>query len=796
VELVGRPRELAAIDALLDRPADEGGALVAFVGPAGSGKTALASAAVARARSRGVPVLRASRVGGSSDGLVWAQLIRAAGAPDRLAAGLLTAPSSLDLDSVAQVLITAERRLVVVDDVRSDGIDRDLLSAMAGRLAAGRTAVLVTATTPLGLGDDIALGPLSEADLAGAMSHLGPEAVHAIWVASRGNPGAATVLVREITDLDAAPDPLDPLVHLALSATSTTRFLTVDWAMVRWLDEALTHRMDDGSRVRLLAKLAAELLGDPTSTARRRELVDSALSLARESGQSQPLAVALDARLQALWDPDGADDRLAAASEIVDLATATHDDVRLRQGLFWRFVALMELGRVGEAESALAAFTFAATAAGDAADRLMAVARHAMLATMRGRFEEAERLVADVAEAGRRIDLPDLDALLGTLRGALVFSRGQVPAQADADAIFAAARESPGHLHEATGALVLALRGDLAGARSELDRTLPAAWHESGPRWLAAVLDLAEVAVLVEDRAAAARLYETLRPYDGRLAVLGGANTCRGPVAHGLGVLALLLGDTDASIGHLRDAAALAERIGALPFLAVSSAELATALRRRDGPGDAAAAAELLARAADLADRLGLTGRLAPVAPGPDEWSLQRDGDDWLLHAGAEDVRLRDSRGLHYLRDLLAAGGQEVPALDLVAGGAGLAERPMGAVLDGAAYAAYRARLAALSGELDAADAAGDQSRAAGLEEERQDLLGELRRATGLAGRVRETSPEAERARVNATRSIRAAIDRIAQVAPMAAAHLTASVRTGGACRYDAAPGGPRRWRV
>ncbi len=796
---MGRPRELAAIDALLDRRAHEGGALVAFVGPAGSGKTALASAAVARARSRGVPVLRAGRVAGSADGLVWAQLLRAAGAPDSLAAGLLAAPSPLDLDSVAQALVTAERRLVVVDDVRPDGIDRDLLSALAGRLAAGRTAVLVTSTTPLGLGDDIALGPLSEADLADAMSHLSPGAIHAVWVASRGNPGAATVLVREVADLDPA---LDPLVHLALSATSTTRFLTVDWAMVRWLDEALTHRMDDASRVRLLAKLAAELLGDPTSTARRRELVDSALSLARESGQSQLLAVALDARLQALWDPDGADDRLAAASEIVDLATATHDDVRLRQGLFWRFVALMELGRVGEAESALAAFTFAATAAGDAADRLMAVARHAMLATMRGRFAEAERLAADVAEAGRRIDLPDLDALLGTLRGALVFTRGQAPSQADADAIYAAARESPGHLHEATGALVLALRGDLAGARSELERTLPAVRHESGPRWLAAVLDLADVAVLVEDRVAAARLYETLRPYDGRLAVLGGANTCRGPVAHGLGVLALLLGDTEASIRHLRDAVALAERIGGLPFLAAGSVELATALRRRGGPGDVAAAAEQAGRAADLADRLGLTGRFAPVAaaaplaPGPDEWSLERDGDDWLLRAGAEDVRLRDSRGLHYLRDLLAAGGQEVPALDLVAGGAGLAERTMGAVLDDAARAAYRARLAALTGELDAADASGDQRRAAALEDERQELLAELRRATGLAGRVRQTSPEAERARVNATRSIRAAIDRIAQVAPVAAAHLTASVRTGGACRYDAAPGGPRRWKV
>lgn len=33
----------------------------------------------------------------------------------------------------------------------------------------------------------------------------------------------------------------------------------------------------------------------------------------------------------------------------------------------WRFIALMELGRIGEAESALAAFARMAEAAGDAA---------------------------------------------------------------------------------------------------------------------------------------------------------------------------------------------------------------------------------------------------------------------------------------------------------------------------------------------------------------------------------------------------------------------------------------------
>jgi len=46
------------------------------------------------------------------------------------------------------------------------------------------------------------------------------------------------------------------------------------------------------------------------------------------------------------------------------------------------------------------------------------------------------------------------------------------------------------------------------------------------------------------------------------------------------------------------------------------------------------------------------------------------------------------------------------------------------------------------------------------------------------------------------TRTLRAALDRIAAAAPAAGAHLSASVRTGRACRYQPAPGGPVRWRL
>jgi hypothetical protein len=90
--------------------------------------------------------------------------------------------------------------------------------------------------------------------------------------------------------------------------------------------------------------------------------------------------------------------------------------------------------------------------------------------------------------------------------------------------------------------------------------------------------------------------------------------------------------------------------------------------------------------------------------------------------------------------------------------------------------------------ELTAADRAGDSGSAERIHTERQALAGELRRATGLAGRPRRAAADAERARVNVTRTLRAAIARIAHAAPIAGAHLDSSVRTGIVCRYQ-----PRR---
>src|SRR5215467_8926242 len=134
----------------------------------------------------------------------------------------------------------------------------------------------------------------------------------------------------------------------------------------------------------------------------------------------------------------------------------------------------------------------------------------------------------------------------------------------------------------------------------------------------------------------------------------------------------------------------------------------AAALDLRRAPGDRRKASSCRDRARAIAERLGMTGVPGGLTAGPGRWSLRRDGPDWLLEAGPERARLRDSRGLHHLAALLAAPGAEIPALDLAAGRPGLAATGAQPLLDPAARDEYRRRIRQLDLDLAAADRAGD----------------------------------------------------------------------------------------
>ena len=80
------------------------------------------------------------------------------------------------------------------------------------------------------------------------------------------------------------------------------------------------------------------------------------------------------------------------------------------------------------------------------------------------------------------------------------------------------------------------------------------------------------------------------------------------------------------------------------------------------------------------------------------------------------------------------------------------------------------------------------------LRQEIDFLASELGAAVGLGGRDRRAASDAERARVNVTRAIRATMERIAAHSASLSRHLAATVRTGTFCSYQPDPRVPVTW--
>jgi hypothetical protein len=160
-----------------------------------------------------------------------------------------------------------------------------------------------------------------------------------------------------------------------------------------------------------------------------------------------------------------------------------------------------------------------------------------------------------------------------------------------------------------------------------------------------------------------------------------------------------------------------------------------------------------------------------------------REGELWTIEGHGERCRLKDSRGVRMLAQLLAAPGEERHVLDL-SGGEIVDAGDAGEVLDPEARRAYGARVAELREELAEAEARNDVGRAARLTEELDALSDQLSAAVGLGGRARKSGSAVERARVNVQRRITDALKRVEAAAPRLGRALTATVKTGVYCVY------------
>jgi hypothetical protein len=388
-------------------------------------------------------------------------------------------------------------------------------------------------------------------------------------------------------------------------------------------------------------------------------------------------------------------------------------------------------------------------------------------------------------------------------------------------------------------AAALADAGRSDEARLEFDR-LVADDFAAIPRdnlWFTAMALLSETIVALDLREHAFAVYDQLAPFAGRNVVLPTV-AFLGPVEMWLGILARVARRDAEALQQLAAARVRATRDGARPTLARIAVEEAGVLLRDGGAEARGRAEELVQSAAACCEEMNLVrvgehvralreqlarvtalagaGAGAVAGAATDHATLSRTGDVWTVAYRGRTLLLNDGRGVRLLALLLERPGIEVHSLDLVAAIEGAAptgpavehsgvqetggrfgvQGSAGPALDAKAKGNYRSSIASLEAQLAKAETRRDEAAVRLLTGELQFVRRELGRAVGIGGRDRESGSHAERARVNVTRAIRAALKRLAVYDEQFGAELERSVRTGAFCMYEPDPMRPLRWTV
>ncbi|MGB0092598.1 MAG: hypothetical protein WBP81_08705, partial [Solirubrobacteraceae bacterium] len=269
--------------------------------------------------------------------------------------------------------------------------------------------------------------------------------------------------------------------------------------------------------------------------------------------------------------PDGCDERLQLANEMLGLAEQADDRELALQARNWRIVDLLEIGDGPAVRLELDVY-----AELSAEVRLPAFAWYvpmwrATLALLEGRIADGVELSRRARDLGRQAGDANADVFFAEQQLTRMLVQGRMrdldPATGGVEGDVAE-RASSGPAWRAyrfTFAWWHAERGELEEARRDFDAAV-ADGLSTLPRdvnWLAALSSAVEACVLLEDTQRAQELRVLLAPYDTRMIVTARGSSHWGSVAYLLARLAAVCGDNASADELFADAAQRDEHAGA-----------------------------------------------------------------------------------------------------------------------------------------------------------------------------------------------------------------------------------------
>jgi tetratricopeptide (TPR) repeat protein len=384
--------------------------------------------------------------------------------------------------------------------------------------------------------------------------------------------------------------------------------LGADEPYVALIEEALDRLgpTDSALRAKLLARLAARYYFSPEEK-RRLSLSADAVEIARRVGDPSTLATALIVRHSALREPHHLGERIAAASEIVELADHAGIPAIALSGYSAQVEDFLEMGDRKAADEAMRLHRELTETLRHYSAMVHAAQFQAMCATIDGHLDDAERLAQEALSLGQRVQSRTAVAIFGTQLFIIRKDQGRLEEIEDGHRALAERYPTIPAYRCALAALYTEL-GNPTEARTQFEELILAD-EINLPRdgnWLIGLAFLSETCAYLQDEARATHLYERLLPFREHVLVAGYGTLYLGPAARYLGLLAKTRSDDAAAVGHYEEALKVSDRIGSPSSAARSEYEFATMLLERGSPEDKPRACELLADAQTRAMELGM----------------------------------------------------------------------------------------------------------------------------------------------------------------------------------------------
>jgi tetratricopeptide (TPR) repeat protein len=370
----------------------------------------------------------------------------------------------------------------------------------------------------------------------------------------------------------------------------------------------MVGEIDGQIRCQILSRLARAFLLDGDSD-QAHTYNAQALEIARRLGdelvlfdvQTNDLLMSTGGR-----SPSESERRRVQVEEI--LATADHlkDNDRRGRALSFDIYFAAEIGDRERLDRSLAALT----ELGEAREmmHILWIARHgnAMQALLEGDFGEAERHAEAALELGHQTHGDGVEGVYGIQMFTIRREQGRLAEVAPI--IKRMVEENPSETTWRPGfALIACDLGFTEPARRILEELAASGFTFALDAKRSTTLAyLAEACATLGDERYAEALYNLLKPHRHMTITTGVMTVCYGAAARYLGQLASVMCDWESAEEHFKAALSMNAEMRAWPWLAHSQHAYALMLQRRNRPGDADAAHELVQESLATAKRLGM----------------------------------------------------------------------------------------------------------------------------------------------------------------------------------------------